>query len=254
MPVDPGRRNEGGPGDCGRGAQRSPVTNLVPAAATVYDIGVLDLLPSDGQGGDLLVTQTDDGDCVMWMCTRSSAPPSRATWRQVLLAGPGPAPSTSGVPIFVDWARVVDDLAVGFLAGSDVFLEDPIGTGSSTTALFRGFDTDSFVPRLVASDCVEIVGGPDHTFTLTLAAPAVDPVLMLASLGSRITFATGTVLTRVSGDPGFDVDGPTIPGPAAGSRDLDGVVRLEGTFTTITFTAICNTPGVPDGIYLQVGA
>jgi len=54
--------------------QTMPVTNLLPAESLVYDIGVLDLLPSQGQGGELLVTQADDGNCVLWMCSRSSAP------------------------------------------------------------------------------------------------------------------------------------------------------------------------------------
>jgi len=148
---------------------------------------------------------------------------------------------------------VIDHLATGTLAAREVILEGPIGTGSSTDATFRGFGTDSFVPRLNASDCMEIVGGDGHTFKLTFAEPVKDPVILLASLGSVITFAAGTALTRLSGDSGFSVSGPTVTGAIDGSHDVDGVVRLDGILSSIAFSAVCVEPGVSEGIYLQVG-
>ncbi len=233
--------------------QPMPVTNLVPTTPAVYDIGVLDLLPSQGQGGEMLVTQADDGNCVLWMCTRSSTPSERATWRQVLLGQPVAAPAPLDTE-FVDWQQVTGDRATGAIFGGAVTLDGPIGTGSSTDAMFREYDTESFEPRLIASDCVEIVGRAEHTFTLTFATPVQNPILMLASLGSLITFAPETAVTRVSGDDGFVVDGSAVK--VAGPLDVGGVVRLEGTFTAITFSAVTSVgpPEVPDGIFLQVGA
>jgi len=235
--------------------QPMPVTTLVPTTASVYDIGVLDLLPNQGHGGDMLVTQAEDGNCVLWICTRSSAPSERATWRQVLLGDPVAAPPVVHETDFVDWHQVIDDQATGAIFGGDVTLTGPIGTGSSTDAAFRGYDTEAFEPRLAGSDCVEIVGGAGHSFTLTFATPVQDPFLMLASMGSVITFAPGTAMTRVSGDAGFAIHGATATGTVS-SGDSNGVVRLEGIFSTITFSAVTNvaTPGILDGIYLQVGA
>ena len=236
--------------------QPMPVTGLVPTTASVYDIGVLDVLPSQGQGGEMLVTQGDDGNCVLWICTRSSAPSERATWRQVLLGDPVAAPPAAHATNFVDWRQVADNHATGVLLGGDVTLTGPIGSGSSTDALFRGYDTESFEPRIVASDCVEIRGGPGHTFTLTFSTPVHDPVLLLASMGSVIAFTPGTAVTKVSGDAELVVEGATVTGSVSGSQDSNGVVRLTGIFTTIEFSAVTNgtTPGVLDGIYLQVGA
>ena len=199
--------------------QRMPVTTLMPTTASVYDTGVLDLLPHEGRGGDLLVTQSDDGECVLWICSRSSQAPERATWRQVLLGDPVATSPTSQDREFVDWSVPVGDRATGTLLGADVTLSGPIGTGSATDATFRGYDTESFEPRLTASDCIEIVGGSGHTFTLTFAAPVKDPVFLLASFGSVITFAAGTAVTRVSGDAGFLVDGTTVTGTVEGTQD-----------------------------------
>jgi hypothetical protein len=236
--------------------QRMPVTTLVPTTTSVYDTGVLDLLPPEGRGGDLLVTQNDDGECVLWICTRSSQPPQRATWRQVLLGDPVATSPTSQHRQFVDWSAAVGDRATGTLFGADVNLSGPIGTGSSTDATFRGYDTESFEPRLAASDCIEIIGGSGHTFTVTFAAPVKDPIFLLASFGSVITFTPGIAVTRLSGDEGFSVDGATATGTVAGTQDSNGVIHLQGTFTDITFSAVTNlsTPGIADGIFLQIGA
>ena len=96
------------------------MTTLMPTTASLYDTGVLDLLPHEGRGGDLLVTESDDGESVLWICTRSSQPPERATWRQVLLGDPVATTLTSQDREFVDWRVPVGDRATGTLFGADV--------------------------------------------------------------------------------------------------------------------------------------
>ena len=84
-------------------------------------------------------------------------------------------------------------------------------------------------------------------------------MLHLASLGTTLQFPSGTSITRVSGkNDGFAVSGSTIIGAgdtavdSYGNNDSNGTVRLNGTFTSITFTA--TTGYAIDGVLLQVGA
>ncbi|CAM5651263.1 hypothetical protein KAURM247S_02337 [Kitasatospora aureofaciens] len=219
----------------------------------MYDGTALEQLPAEGSGGDLLVTQSDDGTCALWFCTNSAQPDRRAVWREVLL-GPPPVPQALEL---VDWTVVEHDLATGTAQGTwhgaDVRLMGPIGTGSSVDGTFRGFSSSAFAPPLPSSDVLEIRGGTEHAFSVTFAAAIKDPVLYLASMGSIMPFPGGTEVTLVSGQ-GLSVSGSTVTG-VAGPSDSSGIIRLAGVFTTISFTATTNvpTPGVIDGIFLQIG-
>lgn len=230
--------------------QFMPGSGLRTATPTAYDFGVVQFLPRDGSGGDLLATRADDGTCALWFCTRDSQEGQPAKWCQVLLSDP----ASAAPPEFTDWISADPTSATGTLHGHEVRLTGPIGTGSDFNATFTLFDSDAFTPRLAASDCVEIVGGAGHTFTLAFGSPVQDPVLLLASFGSIMTFAPGTVVRRLSGDAGFTVTGNLVTG-VAGQTDSNGTVRLTGVFTTIGFTVTTNLPdtAIPDGIFLQVG-
>jgi hypothetical protein len=227
-------------------------TELVRTTPSIYDSRILEVLPAEGKGGDLLVTRAEDETCALWFCVRAASEDQRAVWRQVPLGDP---PALAPLE-FVDWAAVVDGRAPGSLHGHEVSLVGPLGTGSSVDATFRGFDSDLFTPRLPASDCVEIVGHVGHAFTLTFGSPVQDPVLQFASLGSVIQFGADTVVTRLSGDTGFTAHGGTVTGETVPpSSDSNGTVRLSGTFSSISFTAVTNdpNPSISDGIFLQVG-
>lgn len=225
-------------------------TELLPATPMAYDSRIVEVLPAAGTGGDLLVTRAADGVCALWFCIRDAGPDRRADWRQVPLADP-PAPA----PVeFVDWSTTATGHATGFLHGAEVDLRGPLGTGSSVDAMFRGYDSDLFTPRLTASDCIEIVGQLGHSFVLTFRSPVRNPVLLLASLGSVIQFDPGTLTTRLNGDADFMASGNTVRGGTA-SADSNGSVRLNGVFSSISFTAVTIDPNptIPDGIFLQVG-
>jgi hypothetical protein len=69
--------------------QKMPVSNPVPATPIQFDPNdVSESLPSNGEGGDLLVTR-DGEDCALWFCTRRQLTgESGAVWAQVLLGDP----------------------------------------------------------------------------------------------------------------------------------------------------------------------
>ncbi|HEY7145851.1 MAG TPA: hypothetical protein VH637_16540 [Streptosporangiaceae bacterium] len=228
-----------------------------PGQLTAIDmVDIVPILPPDASGGGLLATQASDGTCTLWFCTLSAREPlQHATWRQVVLADPAPPPGPPGQLEFIDWISASPQGANGILHGQPVTLTGPMGTGSDFNATFQQFNTPAFTPQLAASDCVEIVGQPGHSFTLNFGAPVRDPVLLLASFGSVITFAPGTTVVRLSGEDTFIVSGNTVTGQVS-AGDSAGTVQLPGVFTTIAFTAVTNfppAPTVPDGIFLQAG-
>jgi len=157
-------------------------------------------------------------------------------------------------PSFVHWAAAGPSGATGTLSGASVTLAGPMGTAFYLHDDYPNFNWSAFTPQLPATGMVEIVGGAGHTFTLTFGAPVQNPVMMLGSLGSIMTFPSGTSLTRVSGDSGFQTNGRVVTG-TTGPTDSNGTIRLNGTFTSITFTLVPNFTGGNglDGVFLQVG-
>jgi len=177
---------------------------------------------------------------------------------------PGTAQADQAPP-FVHWVADGPTGATGTLPGATVTVTGPMGTGFYSHNDFAYYNSPAFTPQLPATDMVEITGGPSHTFTLTFTAPIQNPILMLGSLGSTMTFPPGTSLTRISGDNGFHTLGPTVTGTAAnavtrpdgtlGPTDSNGTVRLNATLTAITFTLVPTFTGGSgtDGVYLQLG-
>jgi hypothetical protein len=144
--------------------QQMPVAEVVPAAPVIFDPRALTSLPSEGRGGDLLVTQAEDGRCTLWFCTRGQDSERPAEWRQVLL----------GIPVAergleeIAWPqRVIDSVGIG-----------------------------------ADQDTRSVVGGPDGaTLTLTPRAGATlgafrrGPVLDLTQLLNPQTITHGDVVT-----------------------------------------------------------
>ena len=168
-------------------------------------------------------------------------------------------------PSFAHWAGSGPTGATGTLSGGAVTLTGPMGTGFYPHDDFTYFNSPAFTPQLAATGMVEMAGGSGRTFTLSFCVPIQNPVMMLGSLGSIMTFAPGTSLTRISGDCGFQTAGRVVTGTAAnaivrpdgtlGPTDSNGTIRLNGLFTSITFTLVPNFTGGSgtDGVYLQVG-
>lgn len=127
---------------------------------------------------------------------------------------------------------------------------------------YHGFGSAAFNPPLGATSMVEIIGASGHQFNVDFGVPLKDPVFYLGSLGSTLAFTQVANVTRVSGDRDFTVNGNKVTGkafqPPVGSTELsdsNGIVRLTGTFTSVTFTLTPN-PGstIPsEGVFLQIG-
>jgi hypothetical protein len=158
---------------------------------------------------------------------------------------------------FADWTAVAGNVATGTLRGSSVRLAGtlvrpaPSSTLDGTSTIFA---RDVFTPPLPASDALEFGGfTPNYSYTLTFGVPQDDPILHLQSLGSALELTDGTTVTKVSGDSALQASGHTVTA-TSGQPDVDGTVRLNGTLTSVSFTATPVEAAIqPDGIGLQVG-
>jgi uncharacterized protein (TIGR03382 family) len=159
------------------------------------------------------------------------------------------AATTSNAALqFTDWTAAntgtIGSVGVS-LAGSYINAFDLTGTTTS-------FSSAAFSPTLPLSDGIEIRGSSSSDrYSVTFSRAVVDPVLHFASLASTLTFQ-GVNPTRVSGDATFLVSGNTVSGTPSGSTDSNGTVRLDGVFTTFSFTAFF-APASGDGIAIQIG-
>ncbi|MFK8906318.1 hypothetical protein [Streptomyces sp. YS-3] len=167
---------------------------------------------------------------------------------------------------FVHWKSADPNGATGCLG--PVTLTGPMGTAFFFKDDYPGFGSTAFNPPLAATGMVEIVGAAGHEFKATFTIPLKNPVFYLGSLSSTLTFtqvtpATTVIqVTRVSGDADFKVTGNQVTGkvfqPPPGSTaptDSNGIVRLTGTLTSVTFTLTPN-PGSTnprEGVFLQIG-
>jgi hypothetical protein len=149
------------------------------------------------------------------------------------------------------------NVAVGSLnSGSVTFTGSDINFGL-TDGSFTGFNFSFFDPPLATSDVVEFKADPSSvfTYTISLSLPLTNPRLHLASLASILDFS-GISLTKLSGQSSFAVSGSTVSGQVdaggSGFNDSNGTIQLNGTFTSITFTAQA-PPAISDGIDMQLG-
>ena len=158
---------------------------------------------------------------------------------------------------FADWTSASNNSGSGTLRGVPITFS---GTNSNpagwtTNGSETRFSTSSFTPPLPATDAAYFDGYMNYAYSLHFGSPMRDPVLHLASLASRLDFPAGTSISRLSGESGFSVSGNSVIGSLDASSDADGTVRLNGTFTDVSFTATkVYAADTHDGIYLQVGA
>jgi hypothetical protein len=164
-------------------------------------------------------------------------------------------PATLGPADFVHWCDGVAEGAVGTLHDAPVMLVWPMGTAFFRHDDYHGFDAQPFTPPLASTGMVELSGAPGHSFTLRFPARIKDPVLLLGSLASALSFTDASAVTLVSGDQHFEVNGSTVSGQEEGASDSNGTVMIPGVFEQLTFT-LTPTFGdstAKDGVFFQIG-
>lgn len=169
---------------------------------------------------------------------------------------------------FADWVSDNGTTVTGTIGGISItFTRD--ANGSLGTSVYNGTATGfsntlyspatPFSPSLSASDAIEFHGkkspAPVPTYTITFGAAVVDPILLIASNASTLTFdATPTFLSGTT-TANFFVSGNQVIGSDFNGSytDANGTLKFSGTFTSISFTAVYSGSGGQDGIGLQVG-
>jgi hypothetical protein len=182
-------------------------------------------------------------------------------------AGAGAAAQAQAAPntaiAATDWTAVSSNTASGTLLGTSVSLSGSHVWNTPTSRVDESwpyFAGPAFSPGLPKSDEIQISGAPGYSYAIRFGAPVTDPILELGSLGSRITFPSGTLVTRLSGETGFTVSGTSVSGTptntigANGLNDASGTIKLTGTYTTITFATTPLYTGPEDGILVHVGS
>lgn len=106
--------------------------------------------------------------------------------------------------------------------------------------------TVSNPPPTVPMDLIHLVGGGQVIDTITFSAPVVNPILAIWSLGqggntARFTFTPAEPFTIQGGGPGVNFGGSSIfaggscPANSVCGTEGNGVVQLNGTFSSITW-------------------
>ena len=128
-----------------------------------------------------------------------------------------------------------DTVSVGYSAtGSHAFVTTGVGTNYWTGSAYTNGTVDNAPP---ASDIIALSQG--GTVTITFSQTVIDPYIALASWnGNTVDF--GVPIEIDSFGPGYWGNGtPTLnPGGTGffGSGEVHGVIRLPGSFDSISFT------------------
>jgi hypothetical protein len=113
---------------------------------------------------------------------------------------------------------------------------------------FTGGTVSNAPPTAVGSpEAIQLIGGGTVVDTITFAAPVVDPILAIISLGqggitANFTFTPSEPFTIEGGGPSSNFGGSSIftgsgcPVDAVCGEEGSGVVQFNGTFSSITWT------------------
>ena len=179
----------------------------------------------------------------------------------LLLAGPVRSQT------FADWVSDNGTTVTGTVGGTSItFSRDANGSlgalvynGTSTFTNTLSSPATPFTPTLGSSDSIEFHGkkspAPVPTYTLTFGTSVVDPILLIQSNASTLTFSATPTFISGTTTPLFNVSGNQVSGTDFNGAytDANGTVKFTGTFTSLSFTAVYAGTGVQDGINLQVG-
>lgn len=191
-------------------------------------------------------------------------PTDKSLCRRLLLAGVLLVLTvTARSQTFANWTSDNGTTVTGTIGATSItFARDANGSlGASVyDGTSTGFSNGTFFsPSLANSDAIEFHGkkspDPVPTYTITFGTTVVDPILLIASNASTLTFsATPTYLSGTT-TPNFTVSSNQVIGSDFNGSytDANGAVKFTGSFTSISFTAVYLGTGVQDGIGLQVG-
>jgi|GEM_PF-3434081 len=191
-------------------------------------------------------------------------PTDRSLCRRLLLAGALLVLAvTARSQTFADWTSDNGTTVTGTIGGTSItFARD--GNGSLGASLYDGTSTifsngTFFSPSLANADFIEFHGkkspAPVPTYTITFGTTVVDPILLIASNASTLTFSATPTFVSGTTTPNFTVSGNQVIGADFNGSytDANGTVQFTGNFTSISFTAVYAGTGSQDGIALQVG-
>jgi hypothetical protein len=90
-------------------------------------------------------------------------------------------------------------------------------------------------------DILQLAGGQNQTYTVTLSQPIKDPIMAIVSLGSPsipITYNFNSPFTIVSQGAGYWGNGPLtqLPGNVLAGAEGHGTIQFIGTFSTFSWT------------------
>ena len=163
---------------------------------------------------------------VLALAPLSAAHAAQVTWTDWTTSNPGLVTGTLAVPS--------GNIGV---SASGAFIRTQISGGTNywiPSAPYIGAAIENAPP---GTDIIELnVGG---TETITFSQAVVDPLIALVSWnGNTVKFSTP--IDIVSHGRGFWGDGTPVPNATGdgffGSGEVHGVVRLPGTYTSISFT------------------
>ena len=91
------------------------------------------------------------------------------------------------------------------------------------------------------SDILQLSGGQNQTYVVTLSQPIRDPIMAIVSLGQPAvptTYAFNSPFTIVSQGAGFWGNGPLtqLPGNVLRGQEGHGTIQFLGTFSTFSWT------------------
>jgi hypothetical protein len=142
--------------------------------------------------------------------------------------------------VTVTFAATTDDGGAGMLYGAQT------GENSGSTdywmpaATYESTDVPNAPPT---SDILQLSGGDNETYTVTLSAPIVDPVMAIVSLGQGgdpCTYDFNVPFTIVSQgtDPwnGPDDALTQLPNNVLQGEEGSGTIQFQGTYETFSWT------------------
>lgn len=91
------------------------------------------------------------------------------------------------------------------------------------------------------SDILQLAGGQNQTYIVTLSQPIKDPIMAIVSLGAPgtpIDYVFNTPFTIVSQGAGYWGNGPltALPGNILRGQEGHGTIQFLGTFSTFSWT------------------
>lgn len=170
-------------------------------------------------------------------------------------------PAFGATYYYVDWtsANVAQGTATGTITLPDLSTvtvtfaaTNPNGSPGTLFGAQTSGGTNYWIPSApyisaqvsnppLGPDILQLAGGQNQTYTVTLSQPIKDPIMAIVSLGSPsipITYDFNSPFTIVSQGAGFWGNGPLtqLPGDVLRGQEGHGTIQFIGTFSTFSWT------------------